>query len=170
MKKIGFFGGCFNPVTKAHVDLAKQAIAENGLDEVYFVPMNDYYNKANLIGSKDRVNMLKLAIQDEPQIKIDDVLLNINKPTTAIDSFELLTKLNPTSDNYFLMGSDNYSKIGNWKGSEKLLKDYKYIVFDRSKNNISSTKVRQNLDDNSINTMLDSNVKKYIKDNNLYNT
>ncbi len=47
-KKIGFFGGCFNPVTIAHINLIKKAIEECSLDEVYFVPMNDYYKKSRL--------------------------------------------------------------------------------------------------------------------------
>ena len=39
MKKLGFFGGCFNPPTVAHIELIEKAIKENNLDMVYFVPM-----------------------------------------------------------------------------------------------------------------------------------
>ena len=49
MKKLGFFGGCFNPPTVAHIELIEKAIKENNLDMVYFVPMGDLYKKENLI-------------------------------------------------------------------------------------------------------------------------
>ena len=39
--KIGFFGGCFNPPTNAHIALAKEAIIQSKLDKVIFVPMGD---------------------------------------------------------------------------------------------------------------------------------
>ncbi len=47
-KKLGFFGGSFNPVTIAHINLIKKAIKEFNLDKVYFIPMNDYYKKARI--------------------------------------------------------------------------------------------------------------------------
>lgn len=45
MKKYGFFGGCFNPVTKAHVELALEIVNKYKLDKVVFVPMGDKYDK-----------------------------------------------------------------------------------------------------------------------------
>ena len=49
MEKIGFFGGCFNPVTKAHVELIREVIEKENLDKVYFVPMGDFYENQDLI-------------------------------------------------------------------------------------------------------------------------
>ena len=45
MKKIGFFGGCFNPPTNMHIKIANNLIKEGKLDKVVFVPMNDFYKK-----------------------------------------------------------------------------------------------------------------------------
>jgi len=59
--KIGFFGGSFNPPTKAHIELAQKVIEKYVLDKVIFVPMGDFYVKEGLASSKDRLNMLKLA-------------------------------------------------------------------------------------------------------------
>ena len=49
MKKYGFFGGSFNPVTKAHVDLALEIVKMFNMDKVIFVPVGDNYNKKGLI-------------------------------------------------------------------------------------------------------------------------
>lgn len=48
--KIGFFGGCFNPPTIAHIELANIAIQVAGLDKLFFVPMGNCYKKDELIG------------------------------------------------------------------------------------------------------------------------
>ena len=54
MKKYGFFGGSFNPVTKAHVDLALEIVKMFNMDKVIFVPVGDNYNKKGLINEKHR--------------------------------------------------------------------------------------------------------------------
>ena len=42
MKKLGFFGGSFNPPTYAHINVAKMSIEKFNLDAVYFVPVGTY--------------------------------------------------------------------------------------------------------------------------------
>ncbi len=59
--KIGFFGGCFNPPTNAHVNLAKKVLDECNLNRVVFVPVGDFYGKKELAPEKHRYNMLKIA-------------------------------------------------------------------------------------------------------------
>ncbi len=59
--RIGFFGGCFNPPTNAHINLAKKALKECNLDKVIFVTVGDFYDKKELVPGKDRYNMLKIA-------------------------------------------------------------------------------------------------------------
>lgn len=61
--KIGFFGGCFNPPTNAHINLAKKVLKECKLDKVVFVPVGDFYDKKELVPAKHRYNMLKIAFK-----------------------------------------------------------------------------------------------------------
>ena len=75
--KIGFFGGCFNPPTIAHIELAKKALAECNLDKVIFVPIGDFYKKKELAPARDRYNMLKIACEDIDRIEVSDIELDI---------------------------------------------------------------------------------------------
>ncbi len=61
--KIGFFGGCFNPPTNAHINLAQRALKECGLDKVIFVPVGNFYEKKELISGHHRYNMLKIVCE-----------------------------------------------------------------------------------------------------------
>ena len=54
MKKLGFFGGSFNPPTYAHINVAKMSIEKFNLDAVYFVPVGNLYNKLSLIDENYR--------------------------------------------------------------------------------------------------------------------
>lgn len=130
--KIGFFGGCFNPPTIAHIELAKLAIKEGNLDKLIFVPMGNCYPKNDLIDIKYRYEMLKIAIKNEKNMEVSDMQFNQSSISYAIDSFLKIDK-KYDAEKYFVMGEDNFKNIEKWKSSDEL-KKYKFIVFEREGN------------------------------------
>ena len=67
MSKIGFYGGSFNPPTKAHIELAKKVIKECSLDKVIFVPVGDLYEKegmAKAIHPNDFITLIHSYLND----------------------------------------------------------------------------------------------------------
>ena len=166
MKRYGFFGGCFNPPTIAHIELIEQTIKDNNLDMVYFVPMGDLYKKENLIPAFHRVNMLKIAMKEKMDIL--NISIDSKKDLKAIDTFRIIEKEFNKSDNYFIMGSDNFENIKFWKDSEELLKNYKYIVLNRE-DDISSSRVREKIKNNEdVSQFIYKDVEQYILENKLY--
>lgn len=89
MEKIGFFGGCFNPPTNIHIELANNLVKTKKLDKVIFVPVNDSYIKNGLISAEHRLNMIKLAIKDNNKLEVDDIEIKEDKKLFAVDAFEL---------------------------------------------------------------------------------
>lgn len=171
-EKIGFFGGCFNPLTNAHVNLIKDIIEKENLNKVYFVPMGNSYEKDELIDFSHRKNMLDLAIENETKMGVLDFLGNIKQKMYAIDTFKLIDEKFKNAERYFIMGTDNYEKINTWKGSE-ILKNYNYIVLDRNTpsntKEISSSTVRNRIKQNEkIDELVPEKVKTYIYKNKLY--
>lgn len=137
MKKLGFFGGSFNPVTYAHINLANQIVRECNLDKLFFVPIGDFYEKTGLIEFKHRYNMLKLACSYNKKLEVSNIEENKNTKLYAIDIFKIISKEYINDDIFFIMGTDNLEKINNWKNSEDLISKYKYIVLERSENAFS---------------------------------
>ena len=189
MKKIGFFGGCFNPPSNIHINLAKELVINKIVDEVIFVPVGNYYKKQNLIEAKHRYNMLRLACKDYPYLDVEDIAVKSESTLYATDTFELINeKYKNIAEIYLIMGSDNFIKISTWKKYENIIEKYKYIVIERpnykekinNRNNviyynlqqeedISATKIRhllKNKDDTR--RYLNDKVIKYIEDNQLY--
>lgn len=130
-----FFGGSFNPPTIAHYNLIKQALKEYNFDKVYFVPVNDYYKKDNLISIDLRIEMLNLLCKNESDIEVLDIEKKISSQLNAIDIFKILEAKYKGHEIVFFIGEDNYAKMNTWKEYTQL-KKYNYIVFQRNDNKI----------------------------------
>ncbi len=136
MKKLGFFGGSFNPPTYAHINIAKMSIEKFNLDAVYFVPVGNLYNKPGLIDEKYRYKMLQLVCGDK--IKAENVELNRKETLDTLQAFNLIEEKykNDETEIFYIMGADNFEKLPNWKDSKKLVEDYQYIIFKRDGSNL----------------------------------
>lgn len=196
--KIGFFGGCFNPPTNAHINLVKLAIKRCKLDKAIFVPVGDSYYKKDLAKARDRYNMLEILCKNEENIEVSDIELKEKRKLFAIDAFKLIEEKYIDNDIYFIMGADNFINILKWKNFDELITKYKYIVFDRAyinlkeyineneilkKNkskiqiiensdytNCSSSDIRDNLKNKNVknNELISKEILDYIMQNNLY--
>ena len=170
MDRIGFFGGCFNPITIAHMILIKQVIERENLAKVYFVPMGDWYPKKNLISLEHRKKMLELAFEEEEKLDILDIS-NKDQKTHAIDTFQKIDTQFPNAERFFIMGTDNYEKMKTWKDQEKL-KKYQYIILNRNAGNtkdISATLVREKIKkQENFDDLVPKQIINYMKENNLY--
>lgn len=134
--KIGFFGGSFNPPTNAHMSIAKESVKKLNLDKFFFVPVGNLYSKQGLIDEQHRYNMLKIACENQKNIYVEDIELNKSNKLSAFDAFEMIkNKYNKMDNNeiFFVMGADNFIKISTWKRNKELIEKYKYIIFERSK-------------------------------------
>lgn len=169
--RIGFFGGCFNPVTNAHLQLIEKVIKQENLDKVYFVPMGDLYEKKDLISVNHRLKMLELAFENQDKMEILNIS-NTDQKTSAIDTFQMIDEKFSEVERFFIMGSDNFEKIKTWKNAEELMEKYQYIVLDRKKGdfkNVSSSLVREKLKcGEAIGNLVPEQVLMYIKQMKLY--
>jgi len=171
MEKIGFFGGCFNPPTNIHINIANNLIKEEKLDKVVFVPVNNYYKKTELSDAKHRLSMIKLAIKGYSKLEVDDFEIKENRKLFAVDVFEkIYNKFKNEKEIFFLMGSDNYNKMPQWKDYDKIKDKYNYIIIDRDENEISSTQIREMIKSGNKKVMeyLPKEVYNYIIENELY--
>lgn len=186
--KIGFFGGSFNPPSYIHINLAKELINKHIVEKVIFVPVGNYYQKEDLIDVKHRLSMLKLAIQDETNLAIDEVAADSKIKLFASDTFKLIKEKYKSHELFFIMGSDNFRKMPSWNNYEELINNYNIIVIERERKKIRNTSEKnileyipeklQEIDSSKIRNMIknsenvnnfvDKKVIKYIEKNKLY--
>lgn len=130
--KLGLFGGTFNPIHNAHMEVAKKALDQFDLRRVIFIPakvpphkMDEPMPNANL-----RYQMVKLAVEDWPRFEVSKVELNREGPSYTIDTInELNTRY--SGQLYFIIGSDTLAEIHTWKSPRELLRSCHFIVAPR---------------------------------------
>lgn len=121
-KKTGLFGGTFDPVHLGHLFLAEAARDKFGLDRVLFLPNPAPYHRAKSYISplEDRINMTKLAIEDNPGFEFSDIEINIPGDSYTSKTLEFFHEKFPEEKLYFIMGGDSLFSIEFWKNPEKI--------------------------------------------------
>ncbi|MDX9887828.1 MAG: nicotinate-nucleotide adenylyltransferase [Anaerovoracaceae bacterium] len=133
MMKIGIFGGTFDPVHNGHIALAKSAIEQVPFDKLIVVParIQPFKVHQEVSSGEDRLNMLKLAFQDLPQAEISSYELEKKGISYTIDTMNHFKEEYPHDSVCFLMGTDTFLKILEWKNAEDLLRDYTFVIGGR---------------------------------------
>jgi nicotinate-nucleotide adenylyltransferase len=122
MKRIGLFGGSFDPVHNAHVVLAKTALEQLKLDELRWIPVGQPWQKARrLAAAADREAMVRLAIAGEPRFVLDRVELRRRGPTFTLDTVRELVAAEPGSTWFLILGQDQYASLHTWRDWRELL-------------------------------------------------
>lgn len=117
MKKVGIMGGTFNPIHHGHLFLAENAYEQAGLDQVLFMPTMNPPHKTGIrvVDSLHRTNMVRLAIKDNPHFILSTMELHREGLTYTSDTLTILTKLNPDTSYYFIVGADSLLMMTEWK-------------------------------------------------------
>lgn len=183
--RIGIYCGSFDPIHNGHVKIIKTILKENIVDKIFIMPTDDYWNKkinlsfeerkkAISISLKRRVNKNKYIIEEE-----------LSKYQYTYLIFRDLKKTYPKDEFYLIMGGDNVLNFDRWKNYKELLEN-PLIVINRKNDDleksikklnpkkyylleiegisdISSTFIRDNIDDYSkIKKMINEETYKYV--------
>ena len=122
MKRIGLFGGSFDPVHNAHLALARQALQELRLDQLRWVPAGQAWQKSRpLAPAVHREAMLRLAIAGEPRFVLEGCELRRPGPSYTLDTVRELQAATPAAQWFLVIGQDQYAALHTWFGFEQLL-------------------------------------------------
>ena len=133
-KKVGIFGGSFNPIHTGHIALAKSLCQQAGLDEVWLMvsPMNPFKKEAtDLLTDKLRLEMAEQAIADEPKLKACDYEFHMPKPSYTWHTLQALSQDFPHISFTLLIGGDNWASFDKWFHHEDILNHYPIVVYPR---------------------------------------
>ena len=131
--KIGLFFGSFNPIHNGHLMLANYIEEYTDLDSLWFVvsPQNPFKDKDSLLDDNHRLEMLKMAIQNDERFEVCDIEFDMPKPSYTIDTLNRLSELHPDAEFYLICGMDNLNKFNKWKNYQDILDNYHLLVYPR---------------------------------------
>ena len=132
-KKIGLFFGSFNPIHVGHLIIANYMATQTDLKEVWLVvsPQNPLKKKSTLARDHDRLHLVRLAIEDNPNLKASNIEFDLPQPSYTIDTLTYLQEQHPEKDFVLIMGGDNLGTFHKWKNYEQILKYYQVYVYKR---------------------------------------
>ncbi len=115
-RRIGVFGGAFDPPHRAHMALVCSAIAALGLDEVRVLPTGQAWHRSGpLTDAAHRLAMTRLAFADLPQVVVDDREIRRSGPSYTVDTLNEITAEQPGAQLYLLIGDDQRRSLPGWK-------------------------------------------------------
>ena len=121
-RRLGVFGGAFDPPHIAHAALARAAVDQLQLDELRIFPTGDAWHKAlHLSPPGHRLAMTRLAFGDVPRAVIDERELHRAGPTYTVDTLRELKAEQPGAQLYLVMGEDQAGALTRWHDWEALL-------------------------------------------------
>jgi len=131
--RAGILGGTFNPVHNGHLAIAKIALYEFTLGEVIFLPLGlpPHKNNEYIAAPETRLDMIKLAIEDEKRFSVNTMELYREGFTYTVDTLEILTKENKKTDYYYIIGADTLFELKTWKSYERLFSLTSFICVMR---------------------------------------
>ncbi len=117
MKRIGIYGGSFDPVHNGHLHLASVMQKRLHLDEVIFVPTHISPFKQGKVGVTEdvhRLAMLRLALESEPGMHPDDFEMRQEGVSYTVYTLRHFKECFPDAQLVLLMGSDMLLNFERW--------------------------------------------------------
>ncbi|CAG37316.1 related to nicotinate-nucleotide adenylyltransferase [Desulfotalea psychrophila LSv54] len=136
MKKIGLFGGTFNPLHNGHLQLAEFAAAQCQLDQVVFLPAASPPHKKGdeIVPFSHRAEMIRLACSRNKRFSCNTIEQDLARPSYTVDTLQAL-KTSPLYKSeaqfFFLIGVDAFIELKTWKAYRDLLSEINFILCPR---------------------------------------
>ncbi|MES2383666.1 MAG: nicotinate (nicotinamide) nucleotide adenylyltransferase [Pseudomonadota bacterium] len=132
-RRIGMFGGSFDPPHVAHVALASAAVAQLQLDALLVIPTGQaWYKERALSAPEHRLAMSQLAFDGLARVQVDPRELQRAGPSFTIDTLEALQAENPGAQLYLIIGKDQFVALKSWHRWEDLLQIAIICIADRT--------------------------------------
>lgn len=128
---IALLGGTFDPVHNAHLAMAQAALAALPVAKIVFLPTGPAkYRDPAIASTDDRLAMLRLALQNESRFEIDPRELAPGATGYTVDTLESI-RSDTNEKAYFLMGADQYAKLGSWRRPDEVRRLAQIAIFAR---------------------------------------
>lgn len=131
--RVGILGGTFNPIHLGHLLTGECAYEQFELDEVVFMPSKTPPHKSieENVSAKNRADMVKLAIEDNPHFTFSGMELERSGVTYTVDTLRLLNEMHPDREYYFIIGGDSLFSFHKWRETGEILKRVTVLAASR---------------------------------------
>ncbi len=134
MRRLGLFGGTFDPVHFGHLGPARIAFDALELDALVLIPGARPPHKLQepLTPFAHRFAMLVLATREHERWFVSDIEQGRQGPSYTIDTLTAMARTMPAEETFFLMGSDSFAQLTTWHRWAELVEMAHLVVLHRA--------------------------------------
>jgi nicotinate-nucleotide adenylyltransferase len=188
--RIGVYGGTFDPVHNVHLDIARAAVDQAGLDRLLFVvSARPPHKQARACATpEERYAMVSAAVEGKHPMEASRIELDRNGPSYTADTLRQLRREQPEAELFLIMGVDSLADLMKWREPEVILSlatilavprpgdwhippelEGRYRMLDFPAVPVSSTEVRHRIAEGEpLDNLVPAPVKQYIQEKGLY--
>ena len=134
MKRIGIFGGTFNPIHNGHIQMINACKDFANLDRVIIIPSYTPPHKEcdTLENEEQRLEMCRIASMNMDFVEVSDVEIKRGGKSYTFETLQFLKKMYPYDELCFIMGADMFLTLEKWKNPEIIFKLATIIAVPRN--------------------------------------
>ena len=134
MRRIGIFGGSFDPIHNGHLHLAEEARCMAKLDQVLFIPtwISPFKQDSDPASCQQRLDMVRIATSSNPSFAVSDMEIRREAVSYTADTLKRCREMMGEDTRlYFITGTDTFLTIEKWYHAEEILTQYSFIIGSR---------------------------------------
>jgi nicotinate-nucleotide adenylyltransferase len=134
VKRLGVFGGTFDPIHHGHLFIAQEAADRLDIDRVLFVPTGPAHHLRRVApgaSPHDRAAMVQLAIEDNPTFALSTVEVDRSDPSFTVDTLRTISARWPEHQLYFICGMDSLDELPGWHDPTGILQLAELVAVER---------------------------------------
>jgi len=129
----GLYFGSYNPIHIGHLAIANFMIEYSDLKELWFVvsPQNPLKEKKTLLKDYHRLEMVRLAVEEDDRFRASDIEFRLPTPSYTINTLAYLEEKNPDREFQLVMGADGLHTFHKWKHAGLIIEKYHRLIYPR---------------------------------------
>lgn len=131
-RKLGIFGGTFNPIHYGHLRAAEDVREKLGLGKIIFIPAyNPPLKNSGLAAGEHRYEMTRLSIESNPYFGISDIECRKPGKSYTVETLITLRESFPEKEFYLILGIDAFLDLPVWRQPGKIMELATLVVISR---------------------------------------
>jgi nicotinate-nucleotide adenylyltransferase len=132
-RRLGLYGGSFDPLHRGHLLVAQAALEELSLDRLFFIPAAQSPFKPGSRPAPDaaRLRMLRRSLAGQSRIEVHTDELTRGGVSYSIDTVNAFRNRHPNAELFWLIGADHVPTLPQWREAERLAEWVTFVVIPR---------------------------------------
>ena len=148
-KSIALFGGSFDPIHNGHLFVIEELLSSARFEKFIVIPAGNPWQKSVAVSAAHRLAMVEIALKDcmsrYRELEISRFEIDDSRPSYAFQSIDYFTSQNPGDNLVWIIGSDAFAKIDEWKEIEQVAESVEFLVINRPGQQLDISKIPKSI-------------------------